>query len=117
LRTAFKGFVKAGVTDTSAALQDVFSQIKNAPDDLTAAGIAIDQFGGKAGPQLVDAIRSGKLEYGDLLKLVQDGKETILENAASTYDLSEQWQIFKNRLTVAVLPIATRLFSFINEKA
>lgn len=116
LRTAFKTFAEAGVTDTNAALRGVFDQIKNAPSDIAAGQLAIDTFGSRVGPALADSIRGGRLEYGTLLDIVQNGSDTILGAAADTNDLAENWQIFKNRLSVAVLPVATKLFAFLNAK-
>lgn len=115
MRTAFKGFAKEGITDTGAALQDIFNTIKDSPTSIAAGQLAIEKFGGKAGPALADAIRSGKLEYSDLLDIIENGGDSILETAASTNDLSENWQIFKNRLSVAVLPLANKLFATLNK--
>lgn len=41
-----------------------------------SASDAIDVFGTKAGPMLVDAIKSGKFEYNDMLKTIKDSKGT-----------------------------------------
>lgn len=114
MRTAFKNFADSGVTDTNAALKDVFDRIKNAPSDIAAGQLAIDTFGSRAGPALADSIRGGRLEFDTLLEVVKNGSDTILGAAADTNDLAENWQIFKNRLSVAVLPVATKLFNFLN---
>lgn len=47
--------------------------IKNGSVDASGA---IDVFGTKAGPMLVDAIKSGKFEYNDMLKTIKDSKGT-----------------------------------------
>lgn len=115
LRTAFKKFGEQGLTDTNAALSNVFTQIKNAPDALKAGGIALDYFGSKAGPALADSIRAGRLEYSDLLEIVKNGDETILDAAASTNDWRENLQILTNRMSVKLLPIADKVFASLND--
>jgi phage-related minor tail protein len=99
------------VTDTNAALTDVFTQIQNAPDDLAAGQIAIDTFGSRAGPALAESIRTGKLSYEDMLATIQDGTGTILGTADATNDWREKLQILKNRISVDLLPVATYLFA------
>lgn len=47
-----------------------------------SASDALDIFGTKAGPMLVDAIKSGKFEYKDMLTTIQNSKGTV----ASTFD-------------------------------
>lgn len=116
LKKAFVTFAKEGVTDTGAAIQDIFTKIKDTPDALAASQAAIEIFGNKAGPALAESIRSGKLEYQDLLDLIKNGGPGIIESAASTNDLAESWQIFKNRLAVDFLPLAMKLFTFLNER-
>lgn len=116
MRFAFAKFADEGVTDVKAALQDVFTRIKNAPSDLEASQLALETFGTRAGPALADSIRQGRLGYEDLLDVVKNGGETVLGAAADTNDLAENWQIFKNRLTAAVLPVATKLFALLNQE-
>lgn len=116
MKKAVVTFANEGITDTGAALKSTFDQIVAAPDSITAAGIAMEVFGTKAGPQLADAIRSGTVSYDDLLQAVSGGTDTINSAAADTNDLAEKWQIFKNRITVAVLPAANQLFDWVNAK-
>lgn len=115
LRTAFKKFGDEGLTDTNAALADVFAKIQNAPDDLAAGQVAIDTFGSRAGPALAESIRSGKLSYQDLLKTIRTGTDTIVGVAAGTNDWKENLQILRNRISVLVLPAADKLFAAINK--
>lgn len=46
-------------------------------DGSVTAADAIDVFGTKAGPMLVDAIKSGKFEYNDMLSVIQGSKGTM----------------------------------------
>jgi TP901 family phage tail tape measure protein len=114
LRTAFKKFSDEGLTDTNAALTDVFGKIKGAGSDIAAGQIAIDTFGSKAGPSLAESIRTGKLSYEDLVKTIADGTDTIVGVAASTNDWRENLQILRNRIAVQMIPVADYLFAKIN---
>lgn len=51
-----------------------------------SASDAIDVFGTKAGPMLVDAIKSGKFEYQDMLKTIQNSKGTVEGTFDETVD-------------------------------
>ena len=59
--------------DGSKEFGKLVEGIKNGSVD---ASEAIDVFGAKAGPQLVDAIKSGKFEYQDMLNVIQNSKGT-----------------------------------------
>ena len=51
-----------------------------------SASDAIDVFGTKAGPMLVDAIKSGKFEYQDMLTTIQNSKGTVESTFDGTVD-------------------------------
>lgn len=101
--------------DAGTVFQETFDKIKNAPSDTAAAGVALDVFGAKAGPKLAELIREGKFEYTDLLKNIQQGSDTIIGAAKDTQDFGEKWELFKNRILVALEPIAMRVFDGIGE--
>ena len=101
--------------DAGTVLSDTFATIQNAPDATSAAGAAVEVFGAKAGPKFAEMIRSGQLSYGDLLGQIQGGSETILGAGQDTQDFGEKWDLFKNRVLVALEPIATRVFSAIGD--
>ena len=52
------------------------SLVEGVKDGSVSASDAIEVFGTKAGPMLVDAIKSGKFEYNDMLKTIKDSKGT-----------------------------------------
>lgn len=108
-----KSIAKAAKDGKSAGqvFQDTFNAIRKAPTDTAAAAAAIDVFGARAGPNLAGLIRQGKLSYQDLAKTIASGKDTIVGAAKDTNDLSENWQIFKNKALVAIEPVASRVFS------
>ncbi len=52
------------------------SLVEGVKNGSVSASDAIDVFGTKAGPMLVDAIKSGKFEYNDMLKTIKNSKGT-----------------------------------------
>ena len=47
---------------------------------------AIEAFGTKAGPELVEDIQAGKLEYQDFLKVLNDSTGTVTDTYEATQD-------------------------------
>lgn len=113
LRMALKNFALAG-KDPAKALKATFDQIKHAPSDVKAAGIAFDVFGTRAGPDMAAAVREGRFNYQDLINTMKAGDSTILGTAQKTNDFAENWTIFTNKLKVLVEPVATAVFNTIN---
>jgi phage-related minor tail protein len=109
MRIALGKLAKAG-KDPQKEFAKTVEAIKNAGSASEANAKAIELFGARAGPDMAAAIREGRFSVEELLRTVKGGKETILGAARDTRDFSENWQIFKNQVAVALAPIATRLF-------
>jgi TP901 family phage tail tape measure protein len=101
--------------DASSVFTDTFNAIKGAPNDVAASGIALDVFGAKAGPKLAALIREGKLSYEDMTAAIAGGGETILGASADTQDFAEKLTMLKNRVFLAIEPIATKVFNAIGQ--
>jgi TP901 family phage tail tape measure protein len=101
--------------DASSVFTDTFNAIKGAPDDVAGAGVALDVFGAKAGPKLAALIREGKLSYEEMTAAIAGGGETILGASADTQDFAEKLTMLKNRVFLAIEPIATKVFNAIGE--
>lgn len=99
----------------SEVFRETFDRIKNAPNEVDAAGIAYEVFGAKAGPKFARLVQEGKLSYEGMLAQIQSGKETIKGAGADTQDFGEKWEIIKNQVFVALEPIATKLFQAISD--
>jgi len=99
------------------AIAELFDSIKSAKDPTEAMGIAVDIFGAKAGPKLADAIRSGRLSYGELLQQIQNGKETISSAAADTDSWQESLARLKNQAIIAISPLLDRLVGLVDRVA
>jgi TP901 family phage tail tape measure protein len=101
--------------DAGTVFQETFDAIKAAPDATSAAQVAMEVFGDKAGPKLAAMVREGKLSFEDMLAAVQGGSDTIMQAGADTMDFGEKWTMFKNNVLLALEPVATRVFNSIGE--
>lgn len=115
LTKAIATMAKKGITDTNEAIKMLFDDIKNAPTDIEGTQAALEIFGARAGPALASAIREGKLEYTDLVEQLKNSKETILGVAGETKDWTESIVELKNKLLLALEPLAERFFGAIND--
>ena len=66
--------------------QKVLEEIRKTPDVAKASEIAIEAFGSKAGPELVEDIQAGKLEYKDFLDVLQKSEGTVTGTYEATQD-------------------------------
>lgn len=95
--------------------KDTFAAIAFAPDDVKAAGLALDVFGAKAGPKFAALIRAGKLSYEDFAKTISGSGDSINQAAADTDDWREKLTLLKNRALLALEPIAAKVFDGITD--
>lgn len=115
LRIALGQMAQEGIKDPSQALAVLTQRIKDAGSAGEANKLAIETFGARAGPDMAAAIREGRFEYDDLVKSIDGGKETIMGAGQATMDFGERWTMLKNRVFVALEPIATKVFNAIGE--
>ena len=66
--------------------QKVLEEIAKTEDIAEASEKAIEAFGTKAGPELVEDIQAGKLEYKDFLDVLQKSEGTVTETYEATQD-------------------------------
>lgn len=97
-------------------LRQVFDLLSK--DGLSATekmSLAMDVFGSRAGADLAEAVKQGRFEVGDLMKVMTKGKDTIRGAGRDTMDFSESWQLFKNRAMLALEPVAIRVFALLSD--
>lgn len=109
LRAGLGKLAKAG-KDPVKAFQDISKQIMNAGSAGEATAIAIATFGQRAGPDLAAAVREGRFEIDDLVDTIKNGDETIIGAGKATQDFGEKMTMLKNRVFVALEPVAMRVF-------
>jgi phage-related minor tail protein len=108
LKKGFATFAKAG-EDPQKAMSALVASIKAAPNEAAATGLALKAFGAKAGPELVAAIRSGKLNVDELTRSIASGKNGIMATANATPTLAGAFLKLKNQVLVALEPISMKL--------
>lgn len=110
MNRAASRFAAEGVPDSKAALAELMDNIQNAATDSEATALALDYFGTRAGPELANAIRSGKFSVEELIESIHESGETINALAEETDDAAESLTVFKNRALVAIEPVASKIF-------
>src|SRR5262245_15061879 len=109
MNKALATFAKEGVTDVGAALRGTIEQIKNAATQSEATAAAMKVFGAKAGPELAEAIRAGRLEITQLIEKIQESPDTINRAAKETMSFGEQVDLMRHKVMEALEPIGVRL--------
>ena len=80
---AFSGMKKAisewgkDGKDAREEFKKTLDEIAATPDIATATTKAIEVFGAKAGPDLADAIKGGRFEYSEMLKVLEGSTGTV----------------------------------------
>jgi len=115
LRRAVIKFGSEGI-DARRGLIQMFEDVENAATNQQATFIASEILGKKAASDVAAAIREGRFEFKDTLKVIEGGTDTIAKAASDTESWSEKWQILKNRLMKKFEPLAMDVFKRI-EKA
>lgn len=117
LTKALGAFAKDG-KDPQQALYGTVVEMEKfiaAGDDAAAIALGGKVFGTKGAAQFVDAVKLGTLSVDDFVAATGATGDTILGAAADTKDFAEQWMIFKNKVLIALEPIATKVFTAISQ--
>ena len=94
--TALAGISKATQTwakdgkDAAKEFQIALAQIKSAPNQTKAAEKAIEAFGTKAGPELAEAIQSGRFAFEDFAKTIRESGGTVERTFEETQDAPDK---------------------------
>lgn len=100
------------------ALQQTIAEIRRlneAGDKAGAQNLANKFFGNKGGASFFDAITSGALDLQTLQSALESTGASINDTAAETDDFEQKWEIFKNNTATALEPLASSLFTFVND--
>lgn len=97
MKKAVGEWSKEGI-DAKIAFQETVDQIASAPDDISAAQKAVEAFGGKAGPEFADAIRSGRFEFSDFLQTVENSNGTVENTFNETQSALDRIQLKSQQL-------------------
>ena len=105
LNIALKNLADNGVTDATSALSGIIDEIKNAPDVMKATSIAVDTFGGRAGPKLALMIRQGRFELDDFVGSLKNSTGTVEDTADKSQTFGEQLAILENQVEELLQPV------------
>jgi hypothetical protein len=83
--------------------------VQGIKDGSISAGDALDIFGTKAGPMLVDAIKSGKFEYSDMLTTIQNSKGTVESTFDATVDGGYEMELAMQNAKLAAAEVGDTL--------
>jgi len=107
LRVALGKIAREG-GDPAEALGETIEAIRTAGNAGEANALAIELFGARAGPDMAAAIQEGRFELGNMVEQITQGGDSIRAAGADTEDYREKWEKLKNRVFVALEPLATK---------
>lgn len=113
MKTAFEKWAEEG-KDAKREYERMVRTIQLTSDSTEAAQIAIDVFGKKAGPEMAELIRQGKLSYGDYLDVIEGSAGTVENTYKQTQDAFDKIQLAAQGLKTDV---ATAMKDMLDEYA
>lgn len=112
---AFSGMKKAisewgkDGKDAREEFKKTLDEIAATPDIAAATTKAIEVFGAKAGPDLADAIKGGRFEYSEMLKVLEGSAGTVESAYEETQSGIDKIQLAVQRLSVTFGEAAGKL--------
>ncbi len=104
LNAGLSKLAKAG-KDPAVEFPKLITQIKNAGSASEATRLSVELFGTRGGPAMADAIRSGKVNFEDLIKTLKKTPISINKTAKDTMTLGDRFKILKNQVSLALQPL------------
>jgi TP901 family phage tail tape measure protein len=108
MRKAISNWSKDG-KDAREEFKKTLDEIAATPDIATATTKAIEAFGAKAGPDLADAIKGGRFEYSEMLKVLENSSGTVENTYEETQSGIDKIQLAVQRLSVTFGEAAGKL--------
>lgn len=100
MKKAISNFSAEG-KDAKVEFKKTLEEIAKCPDIASATTKAIEVFGTKAGPDLADAIKGGRFEFEEMLKLVESSSGQLDASFEATIDPADKAKVALNNLTLA----------------
>lgn len=100
MKKAISNFSAEG-KDAKVEFKKTLEEIAKCPDIASATTKAIEVFGTKAGPDLADAIKGGRFEFEEMLKLVESSSGQLDASFEATMDSADKAKVALNNLTLA----------------
>lgn len=100
MKKAISNFSAEG-KDAKVEFKKTLEEIAKCPDIASATTKAIEVFGTKAGPDLADAIKGGRFEFEEMLKLVESSSGQLDASFEATMDPADKAKVALDNLTLA----------------
>lgn len=100
MKKAISNFSAEG-KDAKVEFKKTLEEIAKCPDIASATTKAIEVFGTKAGPDLADAIKGGRFEFEEMLKLVESSSGQLDASFEATMNPADKAKVALNNLTLA----------------
>lgn len=94
-------YTKQGKT-MKEGLKETIEAIKNSKSETEAMGIAMEIFGAKKAPQMVDAIKRGALSFDELGKTSRESAGVVSETYENTLDPIDKFTTAQNGLKIVL---------------
>lgn len=104
--------------EPKAAFKRVTGEIQGFLDkgnEAAALELASKIFGTRGAMQFIEAMKSGQLSAGDMMKSIGATDDSILGLAEETMDFAEQWTLLKNRALEALEPLGSAVFTWLGD--
>lgn len=100
MQKAVANWSKEGL-DARTEFEKTIAAIENAESTTEASALAIEAFGTKAGPELADAIQSGRYSIDDMLSAMEGAEGTVTDCFEAMQSPTDEWKESMNKLTIA----------------
>ena len=90
-------------------LKETIDSIKNSQSETEALSIAMEIFGAKKAPQMVDAIKRGALSFEDLGKTAQESAGLVSNTYEATLNPIDKFQTAQNSVTLAMSEVGAAI--------
>jgi phage-related minor tail protein len=94
-----------GITDPVEALDELARQVREAGTEIEAVSIAAEVFGARGAAEMAAAIRSGNLDLGDFVTMLDASEETVLTAADASMSLGDRMAILQHKAEKALQPV------------
>ena len=110
MKTAVKNWAKEG-KDARGEFEKAVADIQAAPTDVEKTQKAIEIFGSKAGPELKDAISTGRTEYGNFVTDLKNSTGTVQNTYDATKDAFDDVDVAIQNVKTSFAALVSDLLS------
>ena len=106
LNAAMRRMASSGTQDMAEGLETAMRAIEGATTDTEALNLATDLFGAEGAQRMSVAIRDGTVNIEELATTLGNATGTVEEMNDGTLTAGERWEIWTNKMKLAVGPLA-----------